>query len=400
MMGSVYCHCGNVSAITLLNTVNRSLDPAEIARYARQIALPEIGVNGQQRLKNARIIVIGAGGLGSPVASYLAAAGVGTLGILDCDAVDLSNLHRQLLYTTADITSRKAVKAAERLRALNPNTEVIPIDVELRRENALEILRGYDVVVDGTDSFQTRYLVNDTCVLLGIPNVYGSVLRFDGQVTVLGAPNGPCYRCLFPVPPPPGSVPNCAEAGVLGVLPGLVGMLQATEAIKLVLGQGDALVGRLLLIDALGARFMTVAIQRDPRCVSCGTRELRELPDYEAFCSTRDATPDSGAVQDITPRELAVWQQAQREVSVLDVREPWEWELGHIAGAQLVPLPELIRQAHTLDPAKEVVLYCHHGTRAHAAAQRLVALGFRHVYILAGGIDAWCVHVDPTMPRY
>lgn len=400
--GSVYCHTGNVSAITLLKTVTESLHPAEVARYARQISLEEIGVEGQERLKRARILVIGAGGLGSPVASYLAAAGLGTIGIVDCDAVDLSNLHRQLLYTTADIGSRKATSAAARLQALNPNVKVISFDAELTRENALDILRDFDLVVDGTDNFQTRYLVNDACVLLGIGNVYGSVLRFDGQVTVLGMPNGPCYRCLYPVPPPAGSVPSCAEAGVLGVLPGLVGMLQATEAVKIALGRGEPLIGRLLLVDGLAARFTNIAIVRDPECVACGTRELRELADYDAFCSPqhRSATEPSRAVLPLSPRELEEWRGGRRKLSVVDVRERWEWDLGHIAGATLLPLSALGRAEVSLDPETEIVVYCHHGPRGHAAAERLISLGFHRVYNLVGGIDAWSSEVDPAIPRY
>jgi molybdopterin/thiamine biosynthesis adenylyltransferase/rhodanese-related sulfurtransferase len=402
-LGSVYCHTGNVSAITRSESVTESLSPAEIARYARQMALPEVGNEGQERLKRARVVVIGAGGLGSPVASYLAAAGVGTLGIVDSDAVDLSNLHRQLLYVTSDIGSRKVASASSRLRALNPNVKVVPFDAELTRKNAMEILQGFDLVVDGTDNFRTRYLVNDACVLLGIPNVYGSVLRFDGQVTVLAAPNGegPCYRCLYPVPPPPGSVPSCAEAGVLSVLPGIVGMLQATEAIKLILGKGEALVGRLLLIDALAARFTNVAIRRDPQCVACGTRTLRELVDYDEFCAPQNAQNGSQqGVTQITARELDAWRTDRKSLALVDVREPWEWNLGHISGATLLPLGALARSVASLDPSVETVVYCHLGTRSQAAAERLVALGFRRVYNLAGGIDAWSSDVDPGIPRY
>ncbi len=390
-----------MSAITRSESVTESLNPAEIARYARQMALPEVGIEGQERLKRARVLVIGAGGLGSPVASYLAAAGVGTLGIVDCDAVDLSNLHRQLLYVTSDIGSRKVASASSRLRALNPNVDVVPFDAELTRENALEILRDFHLVVDGTDNFRTRYLVNDACVLLGIPNVYGSVLRFDGQITVLAAPNGPCYRCLYPVPPPPGSVPSCAEAGVLSVLPGVVGMLQATEAMKLILAKGDALVGRLLLIDALAARFTNVAIRKDPQCVACGTRTLRELVDYDEFCAPPSALQSAPqSVTQITARELHAWRADRKRLALVDVREPWEWNLGHIDGATLLPLGELARSVASLDPLVETVVYCHRGTRSQAAAERLVALGFRRVYNLAGGIDAWSSDVDPGIPRY
>ncbi|MEW5914847.1 MAG: molybdopterin-synthase adenylyltransferase MoeB [Gemmatimonadota bacterium] len=377
-----------------------SLNPAEIARYARQVVLPEVGVDGQERLKRAKVIVVGAGGLGSPACSYLAAAGVGTLGIVDGDAVDLSNLQRQLLYGTDDIGRRKAAAAAQRVRAINPHVRVVPFDSELARDNALEILRNFDLVVDGTDNFRTRYLVNDACVLLGIPNVYASVLRFDGQISVLAAPNGPCYRCLYPTAPPPGSVPSCAEAGVLGVLPGLLGMLQATEAIKLILGRGEPLVGRLLLIDALGSEFTRIAVPKDPTCVACGTRELRELADYEAFCAGPAAAEPSPMVQRVTAQELESWRATGRALALLDVRERWEWDVGHIAGATLVPMSQLERAALSLDPGAETVVYCHHGVRSRAAAQWLHSLGFRRIYDLEGGIDAWSVDVDPDIPRY
>lgn len=390
-----------MSAITQLESESESLNPAEIARYARQVALPEVGIEGQERLKRARVLVIGAGGLGSPVASYLAATGVGTLGIVDCDAVDLSNLHRQLLYDTSDIGSRKVAAASAKIRALNPNVEVIAFDTELTRENALDIIRGFDLVVDGTDNFRTRYLVNDACVLLGIQNVYGSVLRFDGQVTVLASPNGPCYRCLYPEPPPPGSVPSCAEAGVLSVLPGLVGMLQATEAMKLILQKGDALIGRLLLVDTLAARFTTVSLRRNPQCVACGARTLRELVDYDEFCSPRHLENNArDAVSQISARELNGWRVDRRRVALIDVREPWEWNLGHIEGATLLPLSELLGSAASLDTSLDTVVYCHRGARSQAAAERLVGLGFRRVYNLTGGIDAWSSEVDPSVPRY
>jgi adenylyltransferase/sulfurtransferase len=378
--------------------VTESLSPAEIARYARQLALPEVGIEGQERLKSARVVVIGAGGLGSPVAAYLAATGVGTIGIVDCDAVDLSNLHRQLLFATTDIGRRKVAAAAERLRALNPNVQVTPFDVELTRENALEVLRNFDLVVDGTDNFRTRYLVNDACVLLGIPNVYASVLRFDGQVTVLAAPNGPCYRCLYPAPPPPGSVPSCAEAGVLSMLPGLIGMLQATEAMKVLLDKGEPLIGRLLLVDALSALFTSIAVRKDPQCVACGTRELRELADYDEFCSPRSAV--GGEVRQITARELDRWRDERRPLSLLDVREKWEWDVGHIAGATLIPLSQLPRSTAKLDRSTATVVYCHHGTRSHAAAEHLISLGFHRVYNLVGGIERWSLEVDPTIQRY
>jgi adenylyltransferase/sulfurtransferase len=377
------------------------LSPAEIARYARQVALPEVGVEGQARLKQARVLVVGAGGLGSPVASYLAATGIGTIGIVDGDAVDLSNLHRQLLYATADIGRRKVAAAAERLRGINPNVQALTFDVELTRDNALDILRDFDLVVDGTDNFRTRYLVNDACILLGIPNVYASVLRFDGQVTVLGMPNGPCYRCLYPTPPPPGSVPSCAEAGVLSVLPGLVGMLQATEAIKLLLGTGEPLVGRLLLVDALAAQFTTVGLRKDPKCVVCGTRELKELVDYDEFCAPRSGRASAApAVQQISATELEKWRGERRPLSLLDVREEWEWALARITGATLIPMSEFARAAPSLDHSADTVLYCHHGTRSQAAAEHLVSLGFQRVYNLAGGIDAWSRQVDAAVPRY
>ncbi|MGQ0640282.1 MAG: molybdopterin-synthase adenylyltransferase MoeB [Gemmatimonadaceae bacterium] len=401
MLGSVYCHTGNVSAITPPHAVTESLSTAEIARYARQVALSEVGIEGQERLKNARVIVVGAGGLGSPVALYLAATGVGTISVVDGDAVDLSNLHRQLLYSTADIGRRKVSAAAERLTAINPNVRAVPFDVELTRDNALDILRGCDLVVDGTDNFRTRYLVNDACILLGKPNVYASVLRFDGQVTVLGMPNGPCYRCLYPTPPPAGSVPSCAEAGVLSVLPGLVGMLQATEAVKLILGRGEPLIGRLLLVDALSAQFTTVKLRKDPACIACGTRELQELADYDELCAPRTpAAPAAGEVKQLTVRELEAWRGERRPVALVDVREPWEWNVARIAGATLVPLSDLPSAAALLDRMTDTVVYCHHGTRSQVAAEHLVSLGFPHVYNLAGGIDAWSRHVDAAVPRY
>jgi sulfur-carrier protein adenylyltransferase/sulfurtransferase len=379
--------------------VSESLRPEEISRYARQIALPELGIEGQERLKAGRVAVVGVGGLGSPVAAYLAAAGVGVLRIIDGDVVDPSNLQRQLLYSTHDVGSRKVTAAAARLQALNPNIRVEAIDAELTRENALETLRDVDVVVDGTDNFRTRYLVNDACVLSGIPNVYGSVLRFDGQVSVLSMPNGPCYRCLYPVPPPSGSVPSCAEAGVLGVLPGLVGMLQAIEAIKIIAGCGEPLVGRLLLVDALTVQFTSVGVRRDPACVACGTRELQELADYDALCGVPSAPP-TYQCGEISARELEAWRAERRGMTLLDVREPWEWEVGHITGATLLPLSELAAGAPSFDRQRATVVYCHHGVRGLAAAERLAALGFKHVFNLVGGIDAWSAEVDPRIPRY
>jgi len=377
------------------------LDSAELVRYSRHITLNEVGEEGQRRLKHASVLIVGAGGLGSPAALYLAAAGVGRLGIVDFDAVDLSNLQRQVLHDTAGIGSKKTASARARLHGINPHVEVDPIDAELTSANALQVIGEYDVVLDGTDNFKTRYLTNDACVLLGRPNVYGSVLRFEGQASVFATPDGPCYRCLFREPPPPDLVPNCAEAGVLGVLPGLIGTIQATEAIKLILGAGEPLIGRLLLVDALRMNFRTIRLRRDPECPACGTRELKALIDYDEFCGTANvATPRHAGVRDLAPRELAERLRRGDALELVDVREPYEWRIARIEGARLVPLGRIGASIAELPRDREIVLYCHHGVRSLAAADFLAAQGFDGIWNLSGGIDRWSADVDPSVPAY
>ncbi|HEV7839141.1 MAG TPA: molybdopterin-synthase adenylyltransferase MoeB [Gemmatimonadaceae bacterium] len=371
----------------------------ELVRYSRHILLPQVGEEGQRALKRSRVLLVGAGGLGSPVALYLAAAGVGTLGLVDFDVVDLSNLQRQILHGSAGVGSSKIDSAQDRLADINPNVSVEPYRTRLTSENALEIARGYDLIVDGTDNFATRYLVNDTSVLLGIPNVYGSVYRFEGQASVFGASGGPCYRCLFRDPPPPDLVPSCAEGGVLGVVPGLVGTIQATEAIKMLLGLGDTLVGKLLTIDALKMSFRTLSIQRDPTCPACGTHEITELIDYDEFCSG-PAAHAVNAIKEIQPSQLASRLKEGEQLEIIDVREPYEWEIGHIPGARLVPLASIAEEIPRLDKRRETILYCKVGARSMFAAQQLADAGVSDVRNLAGGILRWIDEVDPTMSRY
>lgn len=396
-----------------------ALSHEELQRYHRHLILPELGAAGQGRLRAARVLLVGAGGLGSPAALYLAAAGVGHLGIVDADRVELSNLQRQVLHGTRDVGRPKVASAEARIRDVNPHVQVETFDMRLSSANALELLEGYDVILDGSDNFQTRYLINDACVLLGKPNVYGSVLRFDGQASVFSAGDGPCYRCLFREPPPPGLVPNCAEGGVLGVLPGLVGIIQATEAIKLLTGIGEPLVGRLLLVDALRMRFRTIELARDPECRACGTRAITELIDYDLFCgitpsdreegrSAGQAPPDAAVEEDdgaadgeeMTPSALAARLRHGRGPALLDVREPYEWAIGHLPDARLIPLGSLQDALGSLDPSVEHVVYCHHGMRSAAAVEWLREQGFPRVRNLAGGIDRWSREVDPAMPRY
>lgn len=377
------------------------LNREELIRYSRHILLPQVGEEGQRALKNSRVLLIGAGGLGSPVALYLAAAGVGTLGLVDFDVVDLSNLQRQIIHGSSGIGRPKIDSARDRLRDVNPNVHVEAYEMRLTSDNALDIARDYDLIVDGTDNFATRYLVNDTSVLLGIPNIYGSVYRFEGQASVFGAPDGPCYRCLFREPPPPDLIPNCAEAGVLGVVPGLVGTIQATEAIKIVLGLGDTLVRRLLLIDAMTMAFRTLEIQRDPECPACGTREITELMDYDVLCGgipTEAASRE--AIREIQPSQLAQRLQRGEKLEIIDVREPYEWQIGHIPGARLVPLNQIPEEIPRLDKERETILYCKAGVRSMRAAQQLANAGITDVRNLAGGILRWIDDVDPTMPRY
>jgi adenylyltransferase/sulfurtransferase len=373
------------------------LSDEEILRYARHLVLPEVGVEGQRRLKDARVLLVGAGGLGSPVALYLAAAGVGRLGIVEPDVVDATNLQRQVLHGTSGLGRKKVESARDRIRDLNPHVEVVGHDAWLTSGNALEIVGGYDLVVDGTDNFATRYLVNDACVLLGRPNVYGSVFRFEGQATVFCTADGPCYRCLYPEPPAPGLVPSCAEGGVLGILPGLVGVVQATEVVKLVTGIGEPLVGRLLLVDALGMEFRTLSFRRDPRCPACGTRELRALGDYDRLCGTGEET---AGVPSITVAELDARRRRGDDLDLLDVRERPEWEIARIEGARLVPLSSFGDAAGALDPARDLVVYCRTGTRSARVVRRLREAGFARVWSLEGGIRRWSEEIDPRVPRY
>ena len=377
------------------------LSAEEARRYSRHLLLPNLTVIGQRRLKAARVLIVGAGGLGSPVALYLAAAGVGQLGLVDFDAVDITNLQRQLLHGTRDVGRAKLDSAHDRLSDVNPNVHLELYPERLTSANALEIMGDYDLVVDGTDNFATRYLTNDACVILGIPNVYGSVYRFEGQASVFAADSGPCYRCLFREPPPPGLVPNCAEGGVLGVLPGIVGTIQATEAIKLLIGIGEPLVGRLLLVDALTSGFRTISIRKDPECPACGTREIRELIDYDAFCGTPMAETDAqSGGNEITPRELAERITRGDAPRIIDVREPHEFAIARIPGAELIPLATLNAAQSRLDPDSAIVVHCHSGVRSAWAANHLRQLGFKRVMNLTGGITRWSDEVDPRVPKY
>jgi len=373
---------------------------AEVLRYSRHLLLPEVGVEGQRKLKAARVLTIGAGGLGSPLSLYLAAAGVGTIGIVDFDVVDLTNLQRQIVHGTATLGTPKLESAKARLTDLNPNVNVETYEARLTSENALDIIREYDIVVDGTDNFPTRYLVNDACVLLGKPNVYGSIFRFEGQASVFYAEEGPCYRCLYSEPPPPGLVPSCAEGGVLGVLPGIIGSIQALETIKLIIGAGDSLIGRLVLFDALKLRFRELKLRKDPDCPICGTKPtIHELIDYEAFCGI-GAEPDYSGLE-ITVEEFRKEREAKGDALVLiDVREPHEWEIAHIAGARLIPLGQLPDRLGELDGHAEIVTQCHKGSRSMKALEILRGAGFGKVRNLAGGIDAWAQRIEPGMARY
>jgi adenylyltransferase/sulfurtransferase len=377
-----------------------ALSQEEILRYSRHLIIPEVGVEGQRRLKDARVLMVGAGGLGSPIGLYLAAAGVGRLGIVEFDVVDETNLQRQILHGTKDVGRKKVESARDRIRDVNPHVEVVPHETRLTSDNALDIVREYDLVVDGTDNFATRYLVNDACVLLGKPNVYGSIFRFEGQSTVFCTKDGPCYRCLYPEPPPPGLVPSCAEGGVLGILPGLVGVIQATETVKLLTGIGDPLVGRLLLVDALAMQFRTVKLRKDPRCPACGTRELTRLVDYEQFCGIRGVEDDTVGVPALTPADLAMRLKRGDDLDLVDVRERHEWDICRIEGARLAPLSSFAEALRTLDSARDVVLYCRSGVRSAKAARQLQAAGFKRVWNLAGGILRWSDDVDPSVPRY
>jgi len=379
------------------------LGPEQLERYKRHLLLDGVGVEGQEQLLASSVLLIGAGGLGSPAALYLAAAGVGRLGLADFDRVDASNLQRQVLYGTRDVGRSKVEVARERLNALNPDVDVRTHPVKLEAANAREILADYDVVLDGTDTFPSRYLTSDLCVWLGKPLVYGSVMRFEGQVGVFDARRGPCYRCLFPEPPPPELAPNCAEAGVLGVLPGVIGLLQATEVLKLLLGAGEPLIGRLLVYDALAMEFRTFRIPKDPACAVCGETPTITAPiDYAAFCAARAAEPDPDAIPELSPVALRARLDAGEELLLLDVREPFEAELARIDGARLIPLASLDATLPELEPWRErsVVVHCKSGGRSRRACQLLRSKGFRRVENLAGGIEAWSIEVDPEVKRY
>jgi sulfur-carrier protein adenylyltransferase/sulfurtransferase len=379
-----------------------TLSKEEILRYSRHLIMPEVGMEGQLKLKNAKVLCIGTGGLGAPLGLYLAAAGVGKLGIVDFDVVDNTNLQRQVLFSTKDVGKPKVVAAAERLRGLNPDIEIVAHETNLTSDNALDLFKDYDIIVDGTDNFPTRYLVNDACVLLGKPNVYGSIFRFDGQITIFGYPGGPCYRCLYPEPPPPGLVPSCAEGGVLGVLPGIVGTIQAAETLKLILGKGEPLVGRLLLFDALAMRFRELKLRKNPECPVCGEHPtVTKLIDYVQFCGIRgeEAPTTVTNIPEITPRELKTRLDRGDDLYILDVREPHEYQICNIGG-HLIPLGELSRRAAELDSSKEIVAHCRSGKRSAEAVDFLRKAGFKKIWNLKGGILAWSDEVDPTVPKY
>ena len=379
------------------------LAPDQFERYRRHLSLPEFGAEGQRALLDASVLLIGAGGLGCPLAQYLAAAGVGTLGLVDFDTVDPSNLQRQVLYGTSDVGRPKVEVAGERIAALNPDVRVRSHPIRLTSDNALQVFSDYDVVVDGTDNFPTRYLSNDACVLLGKPNVHGSIFRFDGQATVFDAARGPCYRCLFPEPPPPGAVPSCAEGGVLGVLPGIVALIQATETLKLLTGIGEPLIGRLLQYDALRMEFTEFRIKKDPACPVCGEAPtVTELIDYEGFCGVPSSSETEVPMRETTPAEVQARREAGADLLLLDVREVEEHRTARIEGAELIPLGTLEAELGQLKDWKQrpVVVLCHHGGRSAMACQLLRASGFEQVENLAGGIEAWSLTVDPSVPRY
>jgi sulfur-carrier protein adenylyltransferase/sulfurtransferase len=379
----------------------------EIKRYSRHLIMPEVGVDGQRRLKAGKVLCIGAGGLGSPAAMYLAAAGIGTIGLVDFDVVDFSNLQRQIIHGTPDVGRSKLASAKDRLHAINPHVDIQTYETALSSENAMQLFEPYDVILDGTDNFPTRYLTNDACVLLGKPNAYGSIFRFEGQASVFATKNGPCYRCLYPEPPPPGLVPSCAEGGVLGVLPGVIGVIQATESVKLIAGIGEPLIGRFLIYDALRMHFRELKLRKDPDCPVCGTHPtVKKLIDYEQFCGLRPAASETTHVTtnnnalEISAVELKQRLDRGDKLKIIDVREPNEWQINRIAGAQLIPLGEIPRRYAELDPDEEIVVQCKIGGRSAKAADFLRSVGFKRVLNLRGGILEWIDKVDPTQPKY
>jgi sulfur-carrier protein adenylyltransferase/sulfurtransferase len=384
--------------------MNTALTNSEILRYSRHLLIPEVGLEGQRKLKAASILVIGTGGLGSPVSLYLAAAGVGCIGLVDYDVVDYSNLQRQVIHGTSTLGTLKVESARQKMLDLNPDIQVKTYNEPFTSENAMRIAADYDVIIDGTDNFPTRYLSNDVSVLLGKPNVYGSIFRFDGQASVFDATKGPCYRCLFPEPPPPGLVPSCAEGGVLGILPGTIGTIQATEAIKLILGIGESLIGKLLLYNALDMSFEFVKLRKNPKCKICSPNpEITQLIDYEEFCGVPGHDHEEGSAGedwDIEAAELAERIRRGEKIKLIDVREPHELEISRLEGAQLIPLGELASRMSSLDSAQDIILFCKAGTRSARALELLASAGFRRIKNLKGGINSWARDVDPSMPIY
>jgi len=382
-----------------------SLSQEEVLRYSRHLIMPEVGVEGQEKLKNASILLIGCGGLGSPLGLYLSAAGIGRLGLVDFDLIDFTNLQRQVMFGTQDVGRPKAEVAKERIGQINPNVQVTVYREKFTAENAMKIIKDYDIVIDGTDNFPTRYLVNDACVFLKKPNVYGSIFRFEGQATIFWGEKGPCYRCLYPEPPPPGMVPSCAEGGVLGILPGIIGLLQATEAIKLILGKGDPMIGRLLLFNALDMKFREVKLQKDPECPVCGKNPtITQLIDYEQFCGIglgqEEATVSTAGIPEITAQELKAKMDRKDKFVLVDVREPHEYQIAKIPGGRLIPLGEITQRAHELDTADDIVVHCRSGARSAKAIQALQKMGFKRLHNLKGGILAWSEDVDSTVLKY
>lgn len=395
--------------MSFLSQINERVDQValsneEVKRYSRHLIMPEVNLEGQKRLKAARVLTIGTGGLGSPLLAYLAAAGVGRIGVVDFDRVDLSNLQRQIIHKTSSVGEYKTRSAAATMKEINPHVDVRTYEMALRSDTVADLFKEYDVVVDGTDNFATRYLTNDACVLAGKPNVYGSIFRFDGQCSVFWAEKGPCYRCLFPQPPDPGMVPTCAEGGVLGVLPGVIGVIQAIETIKLILGQGDPLIGRLLIFDALKMKFKELKVRKDPNCPVCGTNPtITSLIDYDQFCGTApvDAPISRAAgIPEIAPLDLKARLDAGDKVVLLDVREPHEFKICALPGARLIPVNDLAKRIHELDSADEIVIYCKGHQRTEQALRLLQNAGFKRVWGLEGGIEAWAEDVDPQMPVY
>jgi sulfur-carrier protein adenylyltransferase/sulfurtransferase len=381
------------------------LTQEEILRYSRHIIMPEVGIDGQEKIKKASILLIGCGGLGSPLSMYLAAAGVGRLGLVDFDLTDFTNLQRQVAFSTSDVGRPKVDATKDRINQINPNVEVTTYRTKLTAENVLDIFKDYDIIIDGTDNFPTRYLVNDACVFLNKPNIYGSIFRFEGQATVFWAAKGPCYRCLYPEPPPPGMVPSCAEGGVLGILPGTIGLIQATEALKMILGKGELLTGRLLLYNAMDMKFREVKLQKDPECPVCSVNpSITKLIDYEQFCGIglgqEEATMDTNGIPEMTVQELKAKIDRKEKYTLIDVREPHEYQICKIPGSRLIPLGEIALRASEIDTADEVILQCRSGGRSAKALQTLQTMGFKRLKNLRGGILAWSKEIDPSVPQY